>query len=60
MPRPEDRERVEPVRTLRPDRMLPLIELPVTALPVIALGGPLRPPPDRAGRDTGGIPQVEQ
>jgi hypothetical protein len=59
MPRPEDRERVEPVRMLRLDRVLPVIELPVVTfglLPVVAG----RPPLAALGRDTGGIPQVEQ
>jgi hypothetical protein len=48
MPRPEERERVEPVRMLRLDRVPP-----VGVLPVIRPLGAL----DRA---TGGIPQVEQ
>jgi hypothetical protein len=54
MPRPEVRERVEPVRMLRLDGVLPVGVLPVIR-PLGALGtlGTL----DRA---TGGIPQVEQ
>jgi hypothetical protein len=55
MPRPEDRERVEPVRMLRLDRTLPVIELPVVTLGVL-----LRPLPAGTGREAGGIPQVEQ
>ncbi|GAA4516444.1 hypothetical protein GCM10023191_087410 [Actinoallomurus oryzae] len=55
MPRPDDRERVEPVRTLRLDRMLPVIELPVVTLGVLP-----EAPPDVAGGDAGGDPQVEQ
>lgn len=44
---------------LRLDRVLPVIELPVVTfglLPVVAG----RPPLAALGRDTGGIPQVEQ
>jgi hypothetical protein len=48
MPRPEVRERVEPVRMLRPERVLP-----VGVLPVIRPLGALDPA-------AGGIPQVEQ
>jgi hypothetical protein len=51
MPRPEDRERVEPVRMLRLDRVLPVGVLPVIR-PLGALGA-LAPA-------MGGIPQVEQ
>jgi hypothetical protein len=49
MPRPEVRERVEPVRMLRLERVLPVGVLPV----IRPLGGALAPA-------TGGIPQVEQ
>jgi hypothetical protein len=55
MPRPDVRERVDPVRTLRADRTLP-----VTELPVVTLGALPADPPVPAGRDTGGDPQVEQ
>jgi hypothetical protein len=51
MPRPEDRDRVEPVRTLRPVRVLP-----VTALPVVAALRGL----GTEGAAAGAIPQVEQ
>jgi hypothetical protein len=51
MPRPEVRERVEPVRMLRPDRVLPVGVLPVIR-PLGALG--------TLDRATGGSPQVEQ
>ncbi|GLY74064.1 hypothetical protein [Actinoallomurus iriomotensis] len=51
MPRPDARERVDPVRTLRVDRTLPVIELPVVTLGVLPLV---------TGRDAGGDPQVEQ
>jgi hypothetical protein len=55
MPRPDARERVEPVRTLRVDRTLPVIELPVVTLGMLPGA-----PPAVTGRDTGGDPQVEQ
>jgi hypothetical protein len=51
MPRPEVRERVEPVRMLRLDGVLPVGVLPVIR-PLGALG--------TLDRATGGIPQVEQ
>jgi hypothetical protein len=51
MPRPEERERVEPVRTLRLDRVLPVAVLPVAGLGVL---GAL------AARAAGGIPHVVQ
>jgi hypothetical protein len=51
MPRPDERERVEPVRTLRAERTLPLIELPV-----VTPAAPAAP----VERDAGGEPQVEQ
>jgi hypothetical protein len=37
MPRPEERERVDPVRMLRLDGVLPVTELPVVT-PLLALG----------------------
>jgi hypothetical protein len=37
MPRPDDRERVEPVRTLRLDGVLPVVARPVPALPLEVL-----------------------
>jgi hypothetical protein len=48
MPRPEERERVEPVRTLRLDHVLPVAVLPVAALGALA------------ERAAGGIPHVVQ
>jgi hypothetical protein len=73
MPRPDERDRVEPVRMLRLDRVLPVAELPVvTPLRVLeeaaapGAGGPAGGaapgalPPAAAGRLTGGDPQVEQ
>jgi hypothetical protein len=70
MPRPEERERVDPVRTLRLDRVLPVTELPVVTatLPLRALltdgaddaDGADRPAAGALGRDTGGDPHVEQ
>jgi hypothetical protein len=57
MPRPEVRERVEPVRMLRPERVLPVGVLPV----IRPLGAGAAP--DAAAalcRAAGGIPQVEQ
>ena len=56
VPRPDDRERVDPVRMLRLDRMPPVTEPLVVTL--AELGALLRP--DAAGRDSGGDPQVEQ
>jgi hypothetical protein len=42
MPRPDDRERVEPVRTLRLDGVLPVVARPVPVLPreVLAVAAP--------------------
>jgi hypothetical protein len=56
MPRPEERERVEPVRTLRLDHVLPVAVLPVAGPPVVRLGvfGVL------GVRAAGGIPHVVQ
>jgi hypothetical protein len=51
MPRPEERERVEPVRTLRLDHVLPMAVLPVAAPCVL---GAL------VARAAGGIPHVVQ
>jgi hypothetical protein len=51
MPRPEERERVEPVRTLRLDHVPPVAVLPVAALGLL---GAL------VARAAGGIPHVVQ
>jgi hypothetical protein len=54
MPRPEERERVEPVRTLRLDHVLPVAVLPVAPLGALGALGAL------AERAAGGIPHVVQ